>query len=777
MFEAITNLFKKQPPAPVGEIAVSESALFTGSLFRTFNPDPLTRRKGGLPIYDEMRRDDEVKSALTLKKHAILAPGWTIEPATDSTEDQRIALFVEGVFDRMHGTIDKMLFKVMSAFDYGYSISEILYTPIEDGEFAGMVGLKAIKLKKPHFYEFAVDQYSNLLPDGLVQTILGGPKSLPTNKFLIYSHNDEWSNWYGTSDLLAAYRAWWSKNNIIKFWSMYLERFGMPLVWGQYNSSDPAAKTRFDTVLERIQSKTSITSKKGEFEIELLEATRKGASDYEKSLNFHNRSIARSLLIPDKLTTGGESGAGGSLAQAEVHFDVFLWVIAAERKNLEGTVMEEQLIRRLIGFNFQDVKAMPKFRFNPLTDDQKVELSKAFSDAVQKGSIIPTMNDSNHIRRTLSFEEADPDDEPLTKPELDDADIKLPKKEGKGKKGLPQKGNNPDESGEGKKKEMSFEEMAFEVGVPKNVINSLKDARCLAEKIVAQKAFVDRVKSRFEKNTSFGKIRKELNKQQEKHTDSMKGILTRQRDKLTGFIATKMQAGEMNHSFIRTGISLKFLDELKKEMQGLYVDSYRMGQTDARKELPKLFKSWDGLFIEPEEALNFLKSKADFDVAGIKEPLVRQTKNILIKSLQTGTSIPSVIQQLQDTYRPYLESGDILIDGKQIEAFRLEAIVRTAQSEAYNFGRRAIAESKDAEGFVLGYMYSEIIDDRTVPVSLFADGITIRVDDPLLASLSYPLHWNERGMFVFVTQDDVPVEWSDQSQLNQLAAMVSNTKP
>lgn len=775
MFEAITNLFKKQPPAPMGEIAVSESALFLGSLFQAFNPDVLARRKGGLLIYDEMRRDDEVKSALTLKKHAILAPGWNIEPASDSNEDQRIAEFVEEAFDRMRGTIDKMLFKVMSSFDYGYSISEILFEEIEDGEFAGMVGLKAVKLKKPHFYNFAVDQFSNLLPDGVVQNILGGPKPLPTNKFIIYSHNDEWSNWYGTSDLLAAYRAWWSKNNIIKFWSIYLERFGMPLLHGQYTTSDPNALTEFKKVLKNIQSKTSITSKKGEFEIELLEATRKGTSDYEKSLNFHNRSIARSLLIPDKLTTGSESGAGGSLAQAEVHFDVFLWVIEAERKNLEGSVMEEQLIRRLVGFNFQDVKAVPKFKFNPLTDDQKVELSKAFSDAVQKGSVVATMKDSNHIRKTLSFDEVEEGDEPLVKPgtpELDDANIKVPKKEVKGKKGLPGKGNNPDESGEGKKKEMKFES-----GTPKYPVNSLEEAKALIKKLQKTKDFVDRVKTRFEKNTSFGKIRKELNRQQERYVVSMKNILTRQRDKLTSFVATKMQRGEMNHTLIRTGINLKFLDELKKEIQGLYDGSFVTGQTDARKELPKLFKSWDGLFIEPEDAINHLRTKADFDVAGIKEPLVRDTKNILIKSLQTGASIPTVTRQLQDAYRPYLESGNVIVDGKQIEAFRLEAIVRTAQSEAYNFGRRAVAESKDAEDFVLGYMYSEIIDDRTVEVSLFADGMTIRADDPFLASLSYPLHWNERGMFVFVTQDDVPIAWSDQEQLNQLAAMVSQTKP
>ena len=33
--------------------------------------------------------------------------------------------------------------------------------------------------------------------------------------------------------------------------------------------------------------------------------------------------------------------------------------------------MNEQLIKRLVQINYGDVNEMPKFRFNPMTDDQK----------------------------------------------------------------------------------------------------------------------------------------------------------------------------------------------------------------------------------------------------------------------------------------------------------------------------------------------------------------------------------------------------------------------
>src|SRR5512143_3694783 len=43
------------------------------------HPDVLIGRKG-LKVYTEMRRDDQIKAALALKKHAILSTGWKVRP-------------------------------------------------------------------------------------------------------------------------------------------------------------------------------------------------------------------------------------------------------------------------------------------------------------------------------------------------------------------------------------------------------------------------------------------------------------------------------------------------------------------------------------------------------------------------------------------------------------------------------------------------------------------------------------------------------------------------
>ncbi|BCV05247.1 MAG: hypothetical protein CM15mV101_360 [uncultured marine virus] len=48
--------------------------------------------------------------------------------------------------------------------------------------------------------------------------------------------------------------------------------------------------------------------------------------------------------------------------------------------------MNKQLIKDC-QINYGDVNESQKFRFNPMTDDQKLELNQLFVDAVSKGVV------------------------------------------------------------------------------------------------------------------------------------------------------------------------------------------------------------------------------------------------------------------------------------------------------------------------------------------------------------------------------------------------------
>lgn len=739
MIDTITNLFKSKSSPPPGEIAVTESVLYKGWTFRQYNPDTLARKKGGLKIYDKMRLDDEVKSSLSLKKYAVIAPGWDIQPAIQNDkESEEIADFVKYTFEKMNGTVTGAIKEILTALDYGYSITEIVWKIFEEGKYEGKIGIDALKTKKPHHYEFDLDDYSNIKPNGLVQILLGGPKQLPINKFILYSYRKEFGNWYGTSDLREAYRPWWSKDNIIKFWNIYLERFGSPLARGRYKTNDPTALANLKTILDNLQSKTSIAYREGDFDIDLLEAQRRSTGDYSKAIEYYDRAISRSILIPDRVKSSGEKGSYG---QSKTHFDIFLWIVQTLRKDIEEIVMGEQLIRRLVNYNFQNVTEYPKLKFNPLTEDQKVGLTKAFSEAVSKGAVTSTFEDENHIRKALSFPEKEKEDiEPSQEPGQDGQKPIEPK----GK--APEPGPDEDEIEDDKEKKMS-----------------LKQYRDLTV---------------HERRVNFAQIENGLNERETKTIAGIRDILKKQRDKLTAFVQMKMVKGELTTQLISSGIDLKFLGDLKKAINELYVSEYKSGLKDARGELPKRFISGkQGIAMPPEKALSYFAAKTDFDVKGIKEPLARATHGILLNAIRSGEAVPETIQRIQNIYKPYIEDRSIIQDKKQLTSYRVEAIVRTAQSEAYNYGRRAIGEDPEVKDFVVGYQFSEIIDDRTVEVSLKADGMRIPIDHPSIDLLTYPLHWNDRGMFVFITSDVKPIEFSSEGAIAELAAMVRSTKP
>jgi phage gp29-like protein len=403
--EDILNLFQevqgKTPKPRMSELASSQSDIYNRYNLLPYNPDSLVARKG-MQIYDQMRVDDMVKASLTLKKFAALAPNYKIIPASQDGKDIEVADFITYTFNQMEGSMNDALFQIMTALDFGFSVTEINYLQYTEGKFKGRYGVKNLKTKRPHNYSFKVDRFDNLTKRGLINTVDGEERDLPVNKFLIFSYQKEFGNWYGTSDLRPAYRGWWSKDTIIKFWNIYLERFANPTVLGKYRSNDPTSRTNLRNILDNLTARTSITHRVDEFDIQYLEPRRNSTEDFKESIGYYDRAISRSILIPDRLVAEGQFGA---YSQARVHFDVFLFVLEKLRQDLEETVITEQLIKRLVAFNFADVDKLPHFKFNPLTDAQRVELQDMFLNAVDRGVITPTLDDENYIRESLFFPE------------------------------------------------------------------------------------------------------------------------------------------------------------------------------------------------------------------------------------------------------------------------------------------------------------------------------------------------------------------------------------
>lgn len=415
----VTAICRTYAAMGMDEISLADPLrLFPQQMFAQYNPSVLVTRKG-MAVFDEMRRDDQIKAALLFKKHAVIATGWEIVSPKGEAEDWEITQFVDDELTHIAGTLDSILLEMLSALDYGYSVTEKVFRQTE----GNMIGYASLKTRKPHSFEFESDEFGNLTQNGLWQETPTGIRKLDPSKFVIYSYQKEFSNWYGTSDLESAYRAWWTKDNAYKWLAMYLERFGVPPLFMFYDPKKYTAPQQdaLQTVLQNLQASTVgliPRTHKDSIEPWSPEIATQVSSVFMPSLDMFNQDIARALLMPGLLGMTPDKGTG-SFARAKVHFDVFVMMVEYLRAEVAETIMNEQIVRPLVDLNFAvDQDKYPTFKLLPLTDEIRVDLLKTWAELVNAGVVLSTFEDEQHIRGITEFPKRDEDDEALSPPEL-----------------------------------------------------------------------------------------------------------------------------------------------------------------------------------------------------------------------------------------------------------------------------------------------------------------------------------------------------------------------
>lgn len=390
MFTRLRSILKKPK---MKETLVADRLAGAFGRIGAANPDELVTSRG-YEIYDRMQSDSQVKACLNIKKLSILSRGWQVRPASDAPNDTQIADFVRFCLSEMRGSVIDMLFNVLDALAKGFSVSEINYKLIEDGPYKGMIGLDSVKSKDPSNVSFESDEFLNLVS---LRHNAAPDSRLPIEKFLVYTYQPRYESPYGTSDLKAAYRHWWSKDVILRFYNIYLEKFGSPTVLGAYTRGTP--KSQQDDllkVLDRIQQETAIVLP-DDIKVELLEAQRGGESGYLQAVEYHDRQIAKSIL--GQTLTTDEGMRYGSFALAKVHLDVLRMTLEKVKRDLEEGVMREQLIRRLVDYNFKTDR-YPEFSLGTLRERDLELLAGVITKLVTGGVVAP---DETWIREYLEI--------------------------------------------------------------------------------------------------------------------------------------------------------------------------------------------------------------------------------------------------------------------------------------------------------------------------------------------------------------------------------------
>ena len=721
-----------------------------GSLF-PFNPDELVGKKG-LEIFDKMRRDDQVHSALSIKKLGVLAPGWGIiapDNGGDAPDmDGRIdfissALRAIGQGSETTGsTFEYDLQEIMTALEYGYSLTEKIYRVIPDGPFAGKIGIKALKTRKPHSFDFRTDDHGNLLPDGIRQSTLSGAKDFPTGKFVIYTYNPEFDNPYGRSDLVNVYREWFSKDTIHKFWTISLERFGEPLADVEFDHKvGPEDQDEIEKVLKNLSSRNYFLHPEG-VTLNLREPALRGVSAYREAITAWNLGIARGILIPKHigLTEGGEVG---TLAQAKENMRVFMIVLRALRQDIAVRVVQRQIVRPLMRLNFDPPEPEPVFQFNPITDEEAMELAASYIEAAEKGIVGTTRDDEAHLRRLWQFP---------GRPEEDE-------KAGGGESGA---------EGPNKPKDIPGAEEE-----PVEYDRDLAAAFLRADHIDASGGKHTHAEGPFdimrppdgEAETRFGfrAAASELNGIGEAAQDALVSELTAIKE------STKAAIGRLYKPFPKPGDARRFsipsaaVGRLRREIEKFTLSGFEAGRAQARRVVQKGKRRMaNPTLLTPEAALRVFKERAFWVTGVLSDDLTNDVKGAINNALLTGATQAETEEQIARLFEKYARTPELAasVTGEAMEASRIETVVRTNLMTAYNQG--ALSEYREAakDGLVEAVRFSAVLDARTTEICRSLDGKVLPIGHPQIGSITPPLHFNAlpEGALVTTGRGLVPIE-------------------
>ena len=384
-------------PAPA-EAAVSDTLWGPGFLLggrgERYNPDLLVRLKGW-SVYERMLRDDQITACLSLVNAAVSSRAWSLEVA-DQAAQGRVRDFLKfNLDDVLRGTVQQFFDQLLSARVFGFSLVEKVYGPVE-WQGRPYWAVTAFKLRPAWSFTFRTDPYGNV--QSLVQDQGGARVELDPRRFVHFVHHADFDPHYGRSALVPAYEHWWSKNNVLKFWNIYLERMASGFLHGKKSGPlSPSEHASLQQALANVQAASSLLTPDT---VTLQYVTPPNTTAFQDREGSLNRAIARALLIPTHLGFT-DQGSTGSHAQAAAQVEVFFWWLDALCAALEDTI-NEQVIRELVKWNFGAVPP-PRFCFERRTPEQRRQIAKAWAEAVTADTVAHAPEDELRVRQLLDM--------------------------------------------------------------------------------------------------------------------------------------------------------------------------------------------------------------------------------------------------------------------------------------------------------------------------------------------------------------------------------------
>lgn len=362
-------------------------------------------------IYDEMRNDYQAKMCLSAVRNPLLAATWEIEPADQSDESKRDAELIEQILfkDMLRPTWKKFLSETLSLTDKGHSVFETVHSAVvNQPKFGSYNGIKTLGFRS----QKTIERWNLDLETGELKSItqiamgdLARQVEIPAEFLLVFSLNQEGSNYEGISLLRPCYGPWLRKKVYLKINAIGVERsaLGSPLVKVPTNKIDTP---EFDLMERALESYGS--SERGYlmypegWELD-LKSNAYDPSKVEASIDAEDKRMTKAFLA-NFLELGMSSS--GSFALSNDLSDFFLGGI----EYIAGEICEPinlKLIPDLIKLNRGPRAAYPKLKASGISDKAGKELAEIFKSLGDSKFITPDDVLEEHLRKRYGVPKRD----------------------------------------------------------------------------------------------------------------------------------------------------------------------------------------------------------------------------------------------------------------------------------------------------------------------------------------------------------------------------------
>ena len=292
--------------------------------------------------YEDLFTDYQIFTCWQQRNLAIVSKEYKVFAGGTRREDKKAAGFIEEVLKQVK--FDNLTRKMHYGIFYGFAAAEAIWA-IDNNQ----VYPEQIKVRKQRRFRFNPDYELLLLT---TKSPLG--EKLPERKFWHFSAGaDNDDEPYGFALAHVLYWLNFFKKNDIKFWLQFLEKFGDPTAWGQYDiAASEEDRKKLLEALQRIKRDSAITTPKG-LDIGLIEASRSGTADYSIFLDKMDKAISK-VILSQTMTTDD----GSSYSQSKVHEGVAKQVIKADA-DLICESFNKSIVKWLIEWNYPNA-ALPE---------------------------------------------------------------------------------------------------------------------------------------------------------------------------------------------------------------------------------------------------------------------------------------------------------------------------------------------------------------------------------------------------------------------------------